>query len=135
MTRHVGHIHLNVDAANVDFYTELYESLGRAILIEDDGFTGVRRDGWSIRFTPGGTGTIHNHDAIGINHLGIEADPVEAVDQVGTWIRGKSIAPLYGTPTNRPEFAASGDEMYYSVMFESPDGILLEVVYTDPRTI
>lgn len=134
MARHRGHIQFNVEEANVGFYTSLYESLGWEVIVEDDGFTGVRKDGWLIWFTPGGTGTTHDHDAIGINHLGIEADTMADVDRVATWVQGKGIALLYDTPIDRPEFAASESEMYYSVMFKSPDGILLEVVYTGPRS-
>ena len=50
-------------------------------------------------------------------------------------MQGKGIARLYDTPIDRPEFDASESEMYYSVMFKSPDGILLEVVYTGLKTV
>jgi hypothetical protein len=39
---------------------------------------------------------------------------------------------LFETPRHRPEFS-SEDSTYYQIMFESPDRILLEFVYTGPK--
>jgi hypothetical protein len=44
------------------------------------------------------------------------------------------IQALFDTPRHRPEFCSSPDNTYYQVMFESPDRILFEVVYTGPKT-
>ena len=41
---------------------------------------------------------------------------------------------LFETPRHRPDFARSADQTYYQVMFEIPDHILLEVVYTGRKT-
>ncbi len=37
------------------------------------------------------------------------------------------------TPRHRPEFSQGPDQTYYQVMFESPDRVLFEVVYTGPK--
>jgi hypothetical protein len=50
-----------------------------------------------------------------------------------TYLRGKGVELLYGTPCDRPEHAESENHRYYSAMFESPDRILFEVVYTGPK--
>jgi hypothetical protein len=42
----------------------------------------------------------------------------------------KGVELVFGTPCNRPDHADSENHLYYSAMFESPDRILLEVVYT-----
>jgi len=39
------------------------------------------------------------------------------------------VALLFETPRHRPEFAQSPEQTYYQIMFETPDRILLEVVY------
>jgi hypothetical protein len=39
---------------------------------------------------------------------------------------------LFDTPRHRPDFSQSPDHTYYQIMFESPDRILFEVVYTGP---
>jgi hypothetical protein len=48
-------------------------------------------------------------------------------------LRERGVGLLFGTPQHRPEFAQGEDQTYYQVMFESPDRILLEVVYTGPK--
>jgi len=55
------------------------------------------------------------------------------VDEVAAWLAGKGIAPAFETPRHRPEFSAGGDSTYYQVMFETPDRLLIEVVYTGPK--
>jgi hypothetical protein len=48
------------------------------------------------------------------------------------WLKESGIPHLFETPRHRPEFS-EGDNTYYQVMFESPDRILFEVVYTGPK--
>jgi hypothetical protein len=49
------------------------------------------------------------------------------------YLREHNVQPLFETPRHRPEFSAGPDQTYYQVMFESPDRILFEVVYTGPK--
>ena len=44
------------------------------------------------------------------------------------WAKG--VQPLFDTPRHRPEFRDDPKETYYQVMFESPDKVLFEVVYS-----
>jgi hypothetical protein len=50
-----------------------------------------------------------------------------------TYLKQHGIKALFETPRHRPEFSGSEAETYYQVMFESPDRILFEVVYTGPK--
>ncbi|MGI8926713.1 MAG: hypothetical protein ACR2HN_08740 [Tepidiformaceae bacterium] len=69
-----------------------------------------------------------------MNHLGIAAESQAAVDAVVQYLGEHSLKPLFETPRHRPEFAVSETATYYQVMFESPDRVLLEVVYTGPKS-
>jgi hypothetical protein len=46
---------------------------------------------------------------------------------------GPSLWFSSGVNGHRPEFSMSTEETYYQVMFESPDRILFEVVYTGTK--
>ena len=47
--------------------------------------------------------------------------------------RRAALQHLFETPRHRPDFAHGEDTTYYQVMFESPDRILFEIVYTGPK--
>ena len=47
--------------------------------------------------------------------------------------RRAALRTLFETPRHRPDFAHGEDTTYYQVMFESPDRILFEIVYTGPK--
>jgi hypothetical protein len=68
-----------------------------------------------------------------LNHLAITTEQQADVDTAATYLRGKGVALLFGTLRNRPKHADSDNHLYYSAMFESPDRILLEVVYSGPQ--
>jgi hypothetical protein len=68
-----------------------------------------------------------------VNHIGIGAASVADVDAVAGYLASKGVAALFETPRHRPDFSASESETYYQVMFESPDRVLFEVVYTGPK--
>jgi hypothetical protein len=67
-----------------------------------------------------------------MNHLGISVAAQADVDAAVEFLQQRKIASLFETPRHRPEFSAGSDQTYYQVMFESPDRILFEVVYTGP---
>ena len=52
------------------------------------------------------------------------------VDAMATWLTARGTALLFDTPRHRPEFAGGDGQTYYQIMFETPDRILVEVVYT-----
>lgn len=65
----------------------------------------------------------YHRKRIGLNHLAFYASSRDQVDEIYTNILvAKGISVLYeGKPT--------GDQSYYSVFFEDPDRIKLEIVY------
>ena len=54
------------------------------------------------------------------------------MDEVSAQLVARGVKMLFETPRHRPEFSMSPEETYYQIMFESPDRILWEVVYTGP---
>lgn len=56
------------------------------------------------------------------------------MDAVAANLKAQGVELLFETPRHRPEFTESEEQTYYQVMFESPDRILLEVVYTGPKS-
>lgn len=134
MKSHIGHLQFNIDPVNKDFYRELFGFLGWQTLYDGEGVVGFGNDGpLSLWFADKVSDTVNDHDAPGLNHVGIGVDSPADVDAAVAYLRGKEIELLYGTPCNRPEYTSSEDELYYSAMFETPDTILLEIVYTGPK--
>lgn len=63
---------------------------------------------------------------VGLNHVAFYADSREMVDQFHSeYLHPKGISVLYGGPKERPEYSKG----YYSVYFEDPDRIKLELVF------
>jgi predicted lactoylglutathione lyase len=71
---------------------------------------------------------------MGVNHIAIATSSQGEVDEAAGYLKNNNIAALFGTPCHRPDFASSESETYYQVMFESPDGVLFEIVYTGPKS-
>ena len=68
-----------------------------------------------------------------MNHIAISAESVADVDSTVIYLQDRGVTTLFETPRHRPEFAQDPAATYYQVMFESPDRILFEVVYTGPK--
>jgi hypothetical protein len=68
-----------------------------------------------------------------MHHLAISTTTQAEVDQAAAFLAERGIAHLFETPRHRPEFAHDERSTYYQVMVESPDRILLEIVYTGPK--
>jgi catechol 2,3-dioxygenase-like lactoylglutathione lyase family enzyme len=66
-----------------------------------------------------------------MNHLGIAVETQANVDETVAYLNQHAIPALFETPRHRAEFSSPG-KTYYQVMFETPDHILIEVVYTGP---
>jgi catechol 2,3-dioxygenase-like lactoylglutathione lyase family enzyme len=132
---HVGHIQFNVNPQNLGFYKDLLSFLGWAVLYEDPNMLGVGDErGESLWFATAQE-ISNDYDGPGMNHLGIAVDAQAEVDNVVTYLQQHQIEALFETPRHRPEFSSGPDRTYYQVMFESPDHILFEVVYTGPAAI
>ncbi len=71
----------------------------------------------------------NDYDGKGMNHVGISVGAQSDVDSACTFLQERSVPALFGTPRHRPDFSSEPDT-YYQVMFESPDRVLFEIVYT-----
>lgn len=130
----MGHLQLNIDPANVGFYKELFDFLGWTVLAQDDAFVGVGdANGASLWFVPALAPGGYDYDSYGVNHVAISTAAQKDVDATAAYLQEKGVAALFDTPRHRPDFSGDGADTYYQVMFESPDRLLFEVVYTGPR--
>ena len=135
MKSQLGHLQVNIDPANLPFYKDLMAFLGWDTLYDGDGMLGVGgTNGASLWFTPRASEDTNDYDAAGTNHLGIQMESQADVDAVASYLQGKGVAALFETPRHRPEFSSGPDQTYYQVMFETPDRILLEAVYTGTKS-
>jgi catechol 2,3-dioxygenase-like lactoylglutathione lyase family enzyme len=130
----VAHIQINVAQANLPFYRDLAAFLGLSTIYGDDTMLGVGVSNQASLWFVATTKDVRNdYDGPGMNHLGLGAASIADVDAVVKYLEGKGIARLFETPRHRAEFAGGDSNTYYQVMFESPDRVLFEVVYTGPK--
>ena len=130
----LGHIQFNVREENLPFYRDLLVFLGWDLIGEWPGMIGLGSvEGQSLWFS-GSAKEVHNdYDGPGMNHLAFAAASVADVDAAVDYLHGHGVALLFDTPCHRPEFARDAQSTYYQVMFETPDRILLEIVYIGPK--
>jgi catechol 2,3-dioxygenase-like lactoylglutathione lyase family enzyme len=131
----LGHIQINVRGENLSFYKEVMTFLGWPTWLDEPNIFGVGdKNGASVWFMALGLKDVNNdYDGPGMNHLGLAVGSSADVDATAAHLREQGIALLFETPRHRPEFASGHDSTYYQVMFESPDKVLFEVVYTGPK--
>jgi catechol 2,3-dioxygenase-like lactoylglutathione lyase family enzyme len=130
----LSHIQFNVRAENLPFYKDLMAFLGWRSLYDDTNMLGVAgQSGDSLWFVGEAKEVGNDYDGPGMNHLGIGAQSQADVDAVVAYLNDCGVAALFETPRHRPEFSEGEENTYYQVMFESPDRILWEVVYTGPK--
>jgi catechol 2,3-dioxygenase-like lactoylglutathione lyase family enzyme len=129
----LNHIQLNVEAANIGFYKNLFTFLGWSVLYEGEGAIGLAgKHGESLWFIGEVKQASYDYDGPGVNHLGIGVEAQADVDAAAGYLREHGVQLLFETPRHRHDFRPE-PETYYQVMFESPDRILWEVVYTGPK--
>jgi len=134
MDTQLYHLQINVRPGNLPFYRDLMGFLGWQTLYSDDGMLGVGdANGASLWFVGQAKEVANDYDGPGLNHIGIRPKAQAEVDAVVRYLKERNVAPLFDTPRHRPEFAGGEDQTYYQVMFESPDRVLFEVVYTGPK--
>ncbi len=134
MKTSLAHLEIKVDPANNAFYKDLLEFLGWGVLYEGDGTLGLGASNQaSLWFVGGANASKNDYDGVGVNHIAIGAESVADVDSAADYLKGKGVAALFATPRHRPEFSSSEKDTYYQVMFESPDRLLFEIVYTGPK--
>lgn len=133
MQTHLAHMQINVEAANMAFYRDLLTFLGWPTLMDNDEVLGMG-GATSLWFIPHTNGATNDFDGPGINHIGFSAESQADVDAAAGYLRDHNIGRLFDTPRHRPEFAGDEASTYYQVMFETPDRLLIEVVYTGPKS-
>jgi catechol 2,3-dioxygenase-like lactoylglutathione lyase family enzyme len=134
MKTSLGHLLFRVKAGNLAFYREMMSFLGWSTIYEGDGMLGLGdAAGTSLWFGGEVKDVANDYDGPGLNHVAIAAESQADVDAVVAYLGERSVPALFETPRHRPEFAEETDT-YYQVMFESPDRILFEVVYTGPKS-
>ena len=128
-----GHLLVNIQEEHKDFYKDLFSFLGWKVLFDEPKMLGIEDEHKvSLWFVNPIKKVNNDYDGIGMNHLGLSVPSQAAVDETVAYLQKHNIKALFETPRHRPEFCGSEDETYYQVMFESPDRILFEVVYTGP---
>lgn len=130
----IAHIQVNVNPDNLPFYDELTSYLGWETLYSDDGMLGVMgANNVSVWFVDQVNNVKNDYDGPGTNHISFGVDQQSDVDEVASWLKDRGVEHLFETPRHRPEFSHDETNTYYQVMFESPDKLLFEVVYTGPK--
>jgi len=137
----LSHAQLLVQSENMGFYRDLFGMLGWQTLHEGEfdgvqmlGVSGSRGErGESLWFTDQANGAANDYDGPGVNHLSVATEMQTDVDTAAAFLTERGVPLLFEPPRHRPEFAMSEGETYYQIMFESPDRILWEVVYTGPK--
>jgi catechol 2,3-dioxygenase-like lactoylglutathione lyase family enzyme len=125
-----GHLVYFVKAENISFYKTLFGELGWKPGMDEPGFLGLwAPDGRGSMWFMGNAKPVANdYDGPGLNHVGLDMASVDDVKAFATWLERNGVQALFGTPRYHPEFSR-GDDVYYQVMFESPDRILFEVAF------
>ncbi|HZU78004.1 MAG TPA: VOC family protein [Dehalococcoidia bacterium] len=141
MQSRLGHMQFNVRPENMPFYRDLMGFLGWQSLYDGAGseagepMLGVAAANGASLWFAGKVNAAHNdYDGPGLNHLAIAVVAQSDVDATVEYLRQRGVPALFETPRHRPEFSGGPGQTYYQVMFESPDRILLEVVYTGPTS-
>ncbi len=135
MQTHLAHIQFNVRPANVPFYKDLMAFLGWQTIFDNEEMFGVAgKSDDSLWFIGHVTEASNDYDGPGMNHIALGAASQADVDAVAAYLAERGVELLFETPRHRAEFTQSPEQTYYQVMFESPDRILLEVVYTGPKS-
>ena len=132
----LAHIQFNVQPANLPFYQELMTFLGwHTIHAAECLFAASGKNHESFWFVGELKDVANDYDGPGVNHLAIGAESPADVDAVAAFLNERGVSLLFDTPRHRPEFSASDEHTYYQVMFETPDRLLFEVVYTGPKAV
>ena len=130
----IVHLVFMSDPKNADFYQDLFSFLGWSVMYRGDDMLGlVGPDDFSVWFGRPLNAAVNDHDGPGLNHLALGVPAQSDVDDMVAYLQRKGVPALFETPRHRPEFAGAEDQTYYQVMFESPDRILFEVVYSGPK--
>lgn len=134
MKSHLSHLQININPTNLPFYKDLMNFMGWNVIFETEEMAGFTSGGEaSIWFLKSQNNEQNNYDGFGVNHISLGVTEMKNVDEVMEHLKSNGVEMLFGTPKHRPEFAMSDKETYYQIMFETPDKMLFEVVYTGAK--
>jgi hypothetical protein len=134
MQTKLGHLVFGIDGKNRGFYRDLFTFLGWQVMFEAEDILAVSDSNHiSLWFGDQLKAVANDYDGPGLNHLAVHTATQAEVDQAAAYLTEHGMAHLFGTPRHRPEFSQDENSTYYQVMFETPDRILVEVVYTGPK--
>ncbi|MCW1970631.1 MAG: VOC family protein [Anaerolineae bacterium] len=134
MKSHISHLVFGINPDNAAFYKDLMTFLGWHVLYDAPGMLGLADGGkTSIWFGARTKEVTNDYDGPGLNHVAIGVGSQADVDATVAYLQAQGVPALFETPRHRAEFAYSPSDTYYQVMFESPDRILVEVVYQGPK--
>ena len=135
MQSQLGHLQVNIAAANLPFYKGLMGFLEWHTIVEMEAMLGVvDKNGASLWFVGYANDAHNDYDGAGMNHLAFSVGAQSDVDSAAAYLTGQGVTLLFNTPHHRAEFAQGPDQTYYQVMFETPDRLLFEVVYIGPKS-
>jgi catechol 2,3-dioxygenase-like lactoylglutathione lyase family enzyme len=131
----IGHLQFNVQPENLPYYRDLLAFLGWQLWHDTADMLGMGHPngGASLWFSGKCNEVKNDYDGAGFNHLGLSVPNQEDVDATVDHLRNLGVTLLFDTPRHRPEFTGDEQSTYYQVMFETPDRILVEVVYMGPK--
>ena len=136
MQTQFSHIQFNVRPENMPFYRDLLTFLGWRTMVDEDNYLGVGGKNRSSLWFAGQAKEVSNdYDGPGMNHIAIGTETPVDVDTAADYLREHGVKLLFETPRHRPDFAQSDEHTYYQVMFETPDRILVEIVYIGPKAV
>jgi catechol 2,3-dioxygenase-like lactoylglutathione lyase family enzyme len=134
MESNLGHLVFGVNPANLPFYKDLFTFMGWSVYYDSPEMLGLAgKNDVSIWFGKATKEVRNDYDGPGLNHIAISTARQTDVDATEKYLAAKGVTMLFETPRHRPDFS-SDPNTYYQIMFESPDRILFEVVYTGPKS-
>ena len=124
------HIQINVgEPGAIAFYRALFAFLDYRTMVETHDVLGVSNgttDFWMVATPSDRRAARFHRKNSGINHLCFGVRERGDVDRfVAEFMRPRSIAPLYDSPREYPEYRPG----YYAVFFEDPDRLKIEVAH------
>ena len=124
----IAHIQLTVNDPQrcVPFWEKLCHFLEMKTLVKGDGvvYCVGSRTGILVRGAPPGeSGGAFDQNRSGLHHFCFRARSREDVDAIHRFLVDELDARIIHAPEEGPQFAPG----YYSVLFEDPDGLRLEV--------
>lgn len=127
----IAHIQLTVNDADrcVPFWEKLCNFLEMKTLIRGEGIVYCIGSRTGVLVRGGGKGDAFDQDRAGLHHFCFRARAREDVDAVHRFLVDELDAHIVHPPEAGDQFAPG----YYSLLFEDPDGIRVEVNHVPGR--